>query len=85
MSVAFPVLEEVVAGHVRLVPHRDEHRDAESAVDGVGRIASPAPPDWDTNPTFPLTGIVAANVASSLTLSLRLTTPMQFGPIIRMR
>ncbi len=45
--------------------------------------AMPRPPDCDAKPTRPATGRNGAKVAFIATPGLVLTTPMQFGPIIR--
>ena len=69
MSVLFPIEANIATPRPRS--------------EASARIASPRAPDWDTNPTFPRAGAVAAKVAFRRTCGSVLITPMQFGPTIR--
>ena len=83
--VVLPEQEQVVAADVGLVADRDELRNADAVLARVVEHAEPeCAPDCDTKAAGPNGGIVVANVAFIATAGSVFTTPMQFGPIMRM-
>ena len=65
--VGFPVLQQVIAGHVGPVAGRDEAGHAQPAPGRLAEHRHPNAPDWQKNPARPGSGATVASEAFSAT------------------
>ena len=83
--IGFPVLQQIVAGHVGLVADADERRQADVRVrPRAARMAMPSAPLCDDSAIVAGGGKTGENDAFSRTAGSVFSRPMQLGPIIRM-